>query len=178
MDEQTSDSEHRPDWMNRADFLSGVVFTLLGLTIVYLSWVMPRLEIRGIHPSTVPGLVPGLLGALLAISGVLLGAKGLSRIRGKAGWGAFAAIFVSQQAIRFAVATALSLIYALVLVGLVPFWLATGLFVFALIVAFEVWLNDTPKPLLRSAILAAIQAVIVAAVVTAVFQYGFLVRLP
>ncbi|MCD7059155.1 tripartite tricarboxylate transporter TctB family protein [Pelagibacterium xiamenense] len=178
MDEQTPEPERQSDWMNRADFLTGVAFALLGFTIIYLSWIMPRLEIRGIHPSTVPGLVPGLLGALLAISGILLGAKALVRIRGKAGWRAFMAVFASEQAIRFAVVSGLCLAYALILVGRVPFWLATTLFVFALIVAFEVWLNDAPKPLLRSAVFAAVQAAIVAGLVTAVFQYGFLVRLP
>jgi len=166
------------DTMPRADFLTSAVFVILGLAIVYFSWTMDRLEIRSVHPATVPGLVPGLLGALLAICGLLLGARSLVLFKGRPGWSAFFARFGSMEMLRFAVIAVLALVYTLVLVGLVPFWLATGLFVFSMIVAFEVWLNDEPKPLVRSMIWAAVQAVIVAAIVTAVFEYGFLVRLP
>lgn len=178
MDDSTPDPTRQTDRMNRADLLSGIVFTLLGLAIVYFSWVMPRLEIRGIHPSTIPGIVPGLLGGLLTICGILLGAKAFAATRGVSGWSDFFSLFTSPQAGRFGVVAALTQGYSLVLVGLVPFWLATALFVFAFIVVFEAWLADTPKPLARAALWAAVQAVVVAATVTLVFQYGFLVRLP
>ncbi|WP_417583178.1 tripartite tricarboxylate transporter TctB family protein [Pelagibacterium sp.] len=178
MDEQTSDPDRQASRMNRADFIAGLFFVLLGLVTVYMSWTMPRLEIRGIHPSTVPGIVPGLLGLLLTVCGVLVGLKGLAGLRDRQGWADFWSMFASVEAVRFAVVAGLALIYALVLVGRIPFWLATGLFVFAFIVAFEVFFNDTPRPLVRAMIMAAIQAVIVSGLVTAVFQYGFLVRLP
>lgn len=178
MDENSADIAKTTDRMNRADLLSGAFFVLLGLVIVYLSWTMPRLEIRGVHPATVPGLVPGLLGGFLTISGALLALKGARGARAKPGWGNFFALFVSPQAIRFAVVAGLTLSYSLILVGRMPFWLATGLFVFAFILIFEAWMTDTPKPVAKSAFWAAVQAVVVAAVVTAIFQYGFLVRLP
>lgn len=178
MEDDTRDTTLEASRMDRADLLSGTFFLLLGLVIVYLSWTMPRLEIRGIHPATVPGLVPGLLGGLLAICGALLGMRGLARARRRGSWSDLWSALTSHEALRFAAAVALALVYSLVLVGRLPFWLATALFVFAFIVTFEVWLNDDPKPLMRSAILAIIQAGIVAAVVTAIFQYGFLVRLP
>lgn len=178
MDEPNIDLQRDANRMNRADFLGGVFFVLLGLAIIYMSWTMPRLEMRGIHPSTIPGLVPGLLGILLTICGLLLGIKGFAGSRDKEGWADFWSMFTSTEAKRLAVIAGLTLFYSLGLVGRVPFWLATGLFVFATIVAFEVWFNDNPKPLVRSMIMAAIQAVIVAGVITAIFQYGFLVRLP
>ncbi|WP_127142980.1 tripartite tricarboxylate transporter TctB family protein [Pelagibacterium montanilacus] len=165
--------------MPYADLIAGTAFLVLGLVIIYLSWTMPRLEMRGIHPATVPGLVPGLLGIALALCGAMLGGKALVETRKlENGWQDFGSMFAGTEARRFAVAALISLAYALVLLGRVPFWLATGLYVFAFIVAFEVWATNEPKPLPKSMLWAAVQAVIVSAVVTVAFERGFLVRLP
>ena len=80
-------------------------------------------------------------------------------------------------------AAVLCLVYPLVLVGWLPFWLATGLFVFAFIVAFEWSPQDgeaAPSSARQRAVLlwAAVQSVLVAAIVSIVFQELFLVRLP
>jgi hypothetical protein len=163
--------------MNKADLIAGFVFLILGLAIVYLSWTMPRLEARGVHPATVPGLVPGLLGLGLAFCGAILALRtfrhGLAE-----GWRDFLSIIYSNESMRFLAAAGLALGYTLILVGLLPFWLATTVFVFTFILLFETWLSPEPKPLLRSAFWALVQGILVGAVVTAVFQYGFLVRLP
>ncbi|MCT7377013.1 tripartite tricarboxylate transporter TctB family protein [Chelativorans salis] len=164
--------------MNRIDLITGGVFAVLGLAIVYLSWTMPRLEMRGIHPATVPGLVPGLLGLALAFCGVVLGLKAYREGRGAGGWSDLLALFRTEEAGRFCAVAGLALVYALVLVGRLPFWLASAAFVFAFIVVFETWLSPEPRSLLRSTFLALVQGVIVGVVVTLVFQYGFLVRLP
>lgn len=178
MSDPSTDSETELRRMNCADLITGCVLTVFGLAVAYMSWTMPRLEIRGIHPATVPGLVPGLLGAALAICGATLAAKAWRLGHGARARRDFAAIFRSAEAGRFAVTATLSLAYALVLVGLVPFWLASALFVFAFILVFETWLSPQPKPLVRSAFWAAVQGVVVGVAVTLVFQYGFLVRLP
>lgn len=178
MAEDTHDTQDAPSHMNRADLMSGAVFVALGLTIVYLSWTMPRLEIRGVHPATVPGLVPGMLGAALALCGLALGGKALRQAGLGTGWHEFLAIFRTDETVRFAAVAAMTLIYSLVLVGTLPFWLATVLFVFVFIAAFEVWITDTPKPLAGALVWAAVQAAIVAVAVTLVFERGFLVRLP
>ncbi|WEX10131.1 tripartite tricarboxylate transporter TctB family protein [Chelativorans sp. AA-79] len=164
--------------MGRADLISGGVFTLLGLAIVYFSWIMPRLEVRGIHPATVPGLVPGLLGGALTVCGAGLAVKSWLDIAGRGGWGDFFALFRSPEAGRAYVAAGLALLYSLVLVGLLPFWLATALFVSVFIFVFEAWLSLAPKPAGRAAIWAVSLGLVTGAVVTFVFQYGFLVRLP
>ena len=59
---------------NAADLLSGLLFVLVGLAVLYGSWTMPRLANRGIHPLTAPGLVPGLLALALLVCGGLLAA--------------------------------------------------------------------------------------------------------
>jgi hypothetical protein len=175
-DAQTPPTDDEP--MVRGDLLSAAIFFSLGLVIVYLSWTMPRLEMRGVHPATVPGLVPGLLGLALSLCGLIMGLQSFAKLRRRPGWSSFFKSLVNHETGRVSVAAGLGLIYALILVGLVPFWLATGLFVFAFILAFEVWLTDAPKPLVKAMLWAAVQAIVVAATVTLVFERGFLVRLP
>ena len=60
----------------RADLLLGIVWLTLGLAIGAESWRMPRLEEQHINPYTVPGLVPGLLGVVLALFGLILALRG------------------------------------------------------------------------------------------------------
>lgn len=164
--------------MVRADLLTGLVLLVLGALIVWWSWEMPRLEVRRIHPLTVPGLVPGILGLALTFCGAVLALRSLHVLRDIAGWRRFGAMFVSPEAARVVVAAALALLLPLVLIGRMPFWAATGIYVFVFIVAFEQGFRVTPHPWWRTVLTAALQAVIVAGAVTLVFRYGFLVRLP
>lgn len=162
----------------RADLIAGAVLALLGVMVVHWSWTMPRLENRGVPPMTVPGLVPGVLGAVLAGLGAVLALRSLPALGNGAGWRRFAQMLTGVGARRAAAVVALVLVYALGLVGLVPFWLATALFVLAFVLVFEVWLGAPPRPLGRSLVSGTLQAVIVGAVVVLVFERGFLVRLP
>ena len=85
---------------------------------------------------------------------------------------------MADQIKRFFIALALCLGYAAGLVGLVPFWAATGAFAFLFVLVFE-WRGD--RPLVRhikAIAMAALLAVIVAAAVTYIFESIFLVRLP
>jgi putative tricarboxylic transport membrane protein len=162
----------------RADLIAGAVLALLGVMVVYWSWTMPRLENRGVPPMTVPGLVPGVLGAILAGLGGVLALRSLPALGDSAGWRHFARTLAGVEARRATAVVALVLLYALGLVGLVSFWLATALFVLAFVLVFEVWLAAPSRPLGRSLLTGALQAAIVGAVVVLVFERGFLVRLP
>lgn len=171
---------HRPDGSHdvRADLITGAVLALLGVMVVYWSWTMPRLENRGVPPMTAPGLVPGVLGAVLAWLGAVLGLRSLAALGDGAGWRRFASALTGVEARRAGAVAALVLVYALGLVGLVPFWLATALFVLGFVLVFEVWLAEPARPFGRSLATGAIQAAIVGALVVLVFERGFLVRLP
>jgi hypothetical protein len=164
--------------MVRADLITGLALVAIGLAIMGWSWTMPRLENRGVPIYTAPGIVPGVLGLVLALCGGLLSARSRSAFGVASGWRAFASMFFTPETGRALVAMALALGYALVLVGWLPFWLATAAFIFAFIVVFEGLMSDAPRPLLRLAATSALQAVIAAVVVVAVFERGFLVRLP
>ncbi len=164
--------------MLRADLVTGVVLLLLGIVIAYLSYVMPRLENRGVIAVTAPGLVPGILGVVLALLGGLLVVRSVPALRDPAGWRMFLRMFVGPQARRAIVVIALALFYPLFLVGNIPFGVATALFVFVFVMVFECLLTDGTPRWGRSALFATILAVTVAAAVVGVFEHGFLVRLP
>ncbi|MEM9221765.1 MAG: tripartite tricarboxylate transporter TctB family protein [Pseudomonadota bacterium] len=149
----------------RADFWFSIVLTVLGAALAFESWRMPRLQDLGIDPVSAPGFTPGLLGLILAALGLLLFARSVRTPLTDApseGWG------------RFAITLFLCLAYAVGLVGRVPFWAATALFVAAFAGVFAA----RREPPLRALVIAVILAAVVSAAVTLVFTRVFLVRLP
>jgi uncharacterized MnhB-related membrane protein len=144
----------------RADLAWSAFWLALGGLIVVESWRMDRLEKLNINPYTVPGLVPGLLGAMILVLAVALALRSLRRddvqsVSDEAHWG------------RFALAGALFVIYALGLVSRVPYWLATFVFVAGFIAIFQ-----------RRIVFALVAGACTSAAVTFLFQSVFLVRLP
>ncbi|MFO1362311.1 MAG: tripartite tricarboxylate transporter TctB family protein [Burkholderiales bacterium] len=164
----------------RADLFWALAWIAVGAAMFAGGFTMDRLERQHINPYTAPGLVPALLGIGIAVLGAILLVRSVRR-------GALAAADGGRAAAdggRLALALGLCLAYAGGLVGRtlfgwhVPFWLATALFVFASIVAFE-WRDRRARGELgRGIAVAAACALGTAAGVTLVFQEVFLVRLP
>lgn len=172
---QTDEEEHGA--RAKADLLIALVLVALGLAVFYLSYTMPRLEARRIHPSTIPGLVPMVLGAtLVVLSGML--AWRSSRILAPDGWHALARALGSMVALRVLAAMALVLAFTVLLIGWLPFWAASMVFIFVFVLAFEVFLAEKPLPLVRSALWALFTAVVFGGGIYLVFTKIFLVRLP
>lgn len=153
----------------RADRWFAVLLTLFGAAATFESWRMPRLDHLGIDPMSAPGLTPGLLGLVLTILGLILAVRsakpipdGAGTATAERGWG------------RLAITLALCLIYAVGLLGRLPFPIATALFVGAFIAVFLYG----QRSLLTVAALSIAMAVGVAASVTVLFERVFLVRLP
>ncbi len=168
----------QPSSMDKADLVTSVLLILLGLGAVVESWRMPRLEELAVNPYTVPGIVPGLLGAII----VLLGAILLVRALRRGGWrldaGGVLELLRRESARRLYLSLVLTFGYAAGLVGKIPYWLATVIFVFLFITLFEWQSAAAPSQRVKAMGIALAQAVVVTAAVTAVFQYLFLVRLP
>lgn len=146
----------------RADLAWSAFWLALGGLIVVESWRMDRLERLNINPYTVPGLVPGLLGATIVVLAIGLAVRSLTPASGgvapaQAGapWG------------RLGIAAVLFAIYALGLVSRLPYWLATFLFVAGFIAIFQ-----------RRIVFALVAGACTSAAVTFLFQTVFLVRLP
>lgn len=152
----------------RGDLVQGAAWALGGIVIVHACWTMDRLERHGAALYSAPGLVPGLLGLVIFVFGVLLGARAiragaLRNGTGNApllrGWGGSVLVL------------AMCLGYALGLVGQVPFWLATFIFVTAFIAVFE-------YPALRRMAVAPLYGAGTSFAITYLFETLFLVRLP
>lgn len=166
--------------MARADFLFSLVLIALGLFVGIESWRMPRLEELGIEPWSAPGLVPGLLGAIVLGLGLVLCARSVRRGGHRPAAPADPGDRAARRraAGRFVLALVLTVGYAAGLVGHLPFWLATLIFVTVFIAAFEWDPARSAAGHLRAGGLALLQGAAVAVVVSEVFRDVFLVTLP
>jgi len=171
--------QQKPSRMDRLDFLSSIVLTLLGIGVLIESLRMPRLENLNVNPYTVPGVVPGFLGITLTLCGLFVLVRSVSRGGWKLGLTSrTCASWVGAGAFRRSIWTLLlTLIYALVLFPMLPFNFATPLFVFAFILSTEAMaLGGWPR---WQAILGGlVLAVVTGLVIGYVFQELFYVRLP
>lgn len=170
----------------RADLVAAVLWMVFGAAITVGAWTMDRLEHRHINPYEIPGLVPGVLGAVILLLGLALavravarGAMGGARTAG-AGPAAVGPEGAAEARRRMAQVLAATLVYALVLVGHgVPFWLATFVFVAGFIWHFD---GERQRELGRGPGARGWRALVfgaaTSATVTLVFEQIFLVRLP
>lgn len=167
-----------------ADLITGIVLFVLSVAIIYGAWTMDRLEIRQIHPLSVPGLLPGLLGIALAVCSALLIVKSLRHPRspiesdGAPAEVAEAAQTDSGSWRRLATTAALCLVYALGLIGRMPFWLATAIFVTAFIIVAEWDRGGDASSRYRRFAWALFLGLATGWAVSYVFSDLFLVRLP
>ena len=169
--------------MALADLVTGALLFVLSVAVVYGAWTMDRLEIREIHPLSVPGLTPGLLGIALAVASLLLilkAARSFGSLSSEAAAGTEAGESDAEprSAYRLTLAVALCLTYALGLVGRIPFWLATALFVTSFIALFEWERGGTPARRLTRLVWAVSLGVATGLIVSFAFRDMFLVRLP
>lgn len=166
--------------MARADFLFSLVLIVIGVATVVESWRMPRFENLGVEPMTAPGLTPGVLGLVLGLLGFVL----LYRAVAAGGWRR-AGPAAAEQAVerrdafrRVGLTLLLTLGFAGFLVGRMPFWLATAIFVFLFVALFEWRRGDGWRRHLARLAVALALAVATALAVTYLFEEVFLVRLP
>ncbi len=151
----------------RADLAWSAAWLALSTAILVASWTMDRLERLGAKLYGAPGLVPGLLGMVLLVLSLALAVRAIRQ-------GAFhrGQPFTLDTAWKgTALVLALCFGYAAGLVGRVPFWLATFIFVTAFIAVFE-------YPARRRMALAPAYAAATSLAVTWLFESVFLVRLP
>jgi putative tricarboxylic transport membrane protein len=164
--------------MPSADFITGLVLILLGVAVVWASLDMPRFEERNANPYTAPGLVPGLLGAIILALGAILFVRAARAGGWRLAWPAAQHSSGDPGVRRLALSIALCLVYAGGLVGTLPFWLATFLFITAFVILFEWPLAAGRAERARRLAFAPMLAAVIAVGVTVLFQYVFLVRLP
>ena len=171
------------DRLHLADAVTGLVVGLSGLYIATEAWNMPRFEERAINPWTVPGIMPGFVGAVLSILGFLLLIRGATK--------RLAARTITDLSLpdtkdgppalvgvpALAICLGLGLIYV-AMIGHVPFMPLSFAFLFAFMAAFE-------APALRHARRRSVRVLAIAtlagsaaALIPLLFRDVFLVELP
>mgnify|MGYP003759237263 FL=1 len=150
---------------------------------------MPRLEHRNINPYTIPGLVPAVLGVIIAVLSVALFIRSImyrgyilsskttadaAETGSKKKW----AFFRKPETIRVLLTVGFCLLYAIILVGWVWYPIATFVYTFGFIAFFEYERGKPVSKQIKMFVIAAIEALLTAALVSVVFRYLFLIRLP
>ena len=159
--------------MALADRFSAIVFFTLGIALLIGGWTMDRLEIRHIHPASIPGLVPIILGILLALCAVLLFYSSFA----KAGHEQ-AEVIQAGSWTRLVMTASLCTVYALGLIGWLSYFWATAVFTFAFSLAFSFPVNGDHKAKAVAVMGALILGSSVAFGSSLLFRELFLVRLP
>ena len=157
---------------SRSDRLGGPMWVVIGTAITVGALRIDRLNAQGVEWFAAPGLLPGVLGVVIAICGVLMAlralrAPALAEDEGAADWG------------RVGLTLLLCLGFAAGLVGhVLHFGLAAGVYLFAHVTLLQWHERRAAGQTLRGLLVAAAVAVGGALVVPFIFQTIFLVRLP
>lgn len=171
----------------KADKWTSLVLFALGLAMLIGGFTMDRLEIRQIHPASIPGLVPMILGAAMMLCSFLLfrtahQAQPAHPAQPETGDDEPAPAANTSLA-NLGFATLYSVVYAIFLVGSMPFALATAIYIAVFYLHFT-WRQGAgnrqapqSKRLLHL-VFGVGFAALAAYAIASLFQYGFLVRLP
>ena len=165
--------------MNKADFFTSIFLFLFGLAVLILSIRMPTFRELRANPYSAPGIVPGIMGVILFFMGVILFIRSVIRKGYKIKLSSQAIkIFFKNDAIkRLLIAIFLSVFYV-ILLGNINYFLLTGMYIFIFIFAFEFKTKKNIFSQRKTLLFAFLEAVFIAALISFVFRYLFLVRLP
>ncbi len=162
----------------RVDLWTAAVFLAIAIAILYASWLMPTYREQLGQPYTAPGLVPAFYGTIIGVLSLWLAARSIGRGALRRGAKTPRVKRDGYSDARLALASALCLVYAVGLLGRMPFWLATAIFVFFFVMLFE-WERGQAWVLrVRRIAIAAALGLSTGWAVLYVFRDIFLVRLP
>lgn len=158
------------------DLLTGAAWLVLAAAIVIGSWTMDRLPHLGATLYTIPGLVPGVLGAAIGLMAlILIGRAWRAGAFAQAHWPRI----VAADHWQLAAVLVLGLTYAIGMVGHgLPFWLASAIFIAVCVVVFQFKDRRRNGTLLRGAAFAVFFGTVAGLVIHYGFQDVFLVRVP
>ena len=162
--------------VKRAELLNAGVFAALGTAILVASWHMDRLADRAIERWSVPGLMPGVVGALMVALSLVLAwqARSAAAAAGEDGKPA-----APGAARRTAAALLLCVLFAGITLGHGwPFVVegAVFIFVFTTLFSWREW--RAAGRIGRGLAQTGVVAVLASAFISWLFESVFLVRLP
>jgi hypothetical protein len=159
-----------------ADLLAGSVWLAVAVAIVVGAWRMDRLERLAATIYSAPGLVPGMLGAVIGLMSFILIVRSLRA-------GALAGVQMPRMDFldhwRLIVSLSVGLIFAIALVGRgLPFWLAAAIYTAVMVFVFQLPDRRRDGQLVRGATIAVTYGLVAGFAIHYLFQDLFLVRLP
>lgn len=166
--------------MVKKDFITSIVLIAFSLSVVVMSYTMPRLEHRNIDPFSAPGVVPGMIGMILLGLSLILFFRSLKRggyLLFAAGDGVSTSTHKGGKR-RVFLTLALSLIYAVGLLGRIDYGLATFIYIGSFIMIFEYRTGAGLTAQKKMIALALLEAIIAAVLISLIFRKLFLVDLP
>lgn len=166
--------------MPKADFFMSILLTIFGTFVIIASSRMPDVSSQHASPYSAPGVVPGVLGAIFVLLGIVMLVRSIIRkgYRIKitsveiSGW----IKDVSTQ--RFLITLGLSVAYAMILLGRMHYLIATGIYMFAFVVMFEYKRGVKLLNQKKTIFMALLLSVITSGSIYWVFRYLFLVNMP
>ena len=164
----------------KADFLASIFFTIFGALVLILSIRMPRFENLGANPYSVPGIVPGFLGAVIFILGGALFARSILRKGHKLSLSRKKVkhFFKEESSRNILITILLNIFYAFFMFGRISFELATGIYVFAFVVIFDYKFREDFVSQWRTVLFAGITGILVSGAISVIFKNIFFVGLP
>lgn len=167
--------------MVKKDFITSIVLIAFSVSVIVMSYTMPRLERRGIDPFSAPGVVPGMIGMVLLVLALILFFRSIKcgGYRILPGGGGSASSSPHQGAVgRVMLTLVISLVYAIGFLGRFNYSVSTGIYIFVFICLFEYRRDIQLSAQKKMFLMAFIQSVVAALLITLVFQKLFLVDLP
>lgn len=158
-----------------SDKIMSVFLLILGVAMLIGGIQMDRLEIRQIHPASIPGLVPIILGIFMIICAGFLYKSSILKKPKESETQAEKEL---NSTPRLLITGALCLFFALILVGNIPFIISSSIFISAFGLIFGWQHNASQAIKIKTAIISIIIGCIAGVSISMLFQYGFLVRLP
>jgi hypothetical protein len=162
--------------MARADFYTGIVLIIFGITITVMARQMPNIPR---DPYSAPGVLPTFLGVVITGMSLVMFIRSIIRTKGQISISASSIknVLILTATLRIASTVILCLLYVFLL-GKLPFPLLTFFFIFGFIVFFEYERKIPLKSQIRKILIAVLTAAVTSAMITILFRYLFLVRLP
>jgi Tripartite tricarboxylate transporter TctB family len=163
----------------RTDLWIALVFFVFSTAAAWLAFVMPTYSDQKGEIYTAPGLVPGFYGIVMLLLSIWLGVRAIRQgaLRAGAQNPAAAKPDASVDA-RLAIAAGLCLLFIVVLLGRMPFWLASAIFVALFTIVFEWQAGQSWGTRARPIGEAVLAGLATGIAVTLVFERVFYVRLP
>jgi len=158
-----------------ADLIMAVFLAVLGLAMFVGGLQMDRLEVRHIHPASIPGLVPIILGLFMLLCAGLLFRSSITKGQSEA---ADSSKIRGNSTKNLLITLLCCLVFALVFVGNLPFIVSSTLFISVFGMTFSWPAKAGKRAKIKSVCISIIVGVTAGTLISVMFQYGFLVRLP